>query len=446
VVRINPGARLTRRRLRTVPVVAAVALLFAACGNSSTTTSASGTSPLLIGVIAPFTGVDAGLGPAYYAACLAAAGEISSNGGVMGHPVSCQQFDTRGEPADAVPAARQMVASHSNLMAVVGCTSDEASSVVPIIDASHIPMFCMTGQSEFNKTKAAYFHRLVPPDSFDAFAMVGSALYYNHYKKIALVFGSDIGSQAFVPPSTAAIPKLGGTITITQALASNQSDYRTEVTQMLATHPDVILTEALGQGDATYLAELKQLNGGKLIPFIGTSATVDPVWFKAVSNAITVADLVANYQAVDIGTTFAGVGYDEFLKNLNAAAAQFADAPKYKQRASTLHLYDGILQAALAMNAAKSIDPATYNAKIKEIGNGVSGATEVHTYKEGVDAINGGKSVRLVGAGGATNYNQYNNSQQGYILVKYDAQGNEVTVGSLSQAQTDAIIKAGGGG
>jgi hypothetical protein len=44
-----------------------------------------------------------------------------------------------------------------------------------------------------------------------------------------------------------------------------------------------------------------------------------------------------------------------------------------------------------------------------------------------------------------TNYNQYNNSQQGYILVKYDATGNEVKFGSLTQAQTAAIITAGGG-
>ncbi|HYM50239.1 MAG TPA: ABC transporter substrate-binding protein [Candidatus Limnocylindrales bacterium] len=422
------------------------ALVLAACGNQASTPSASGTSPLLIGVVAPFTGVDAGLGPAYYAACLAAANELNTNGNIMGHPVSCQQFDTRGEPADAVPAARQMVASNSNLMAVVGCTSDEASSVVPIIDASHIPMFCMTGQSEFNKTTYKYFHRLVPPDQYDAFAMVGSALYFNHYSKIALVFGNDIGSQAFVPPAQTAIPKLGGTVTINQAIALNQSDYRTEVTQMLATHPDVIFTEALGPADATYLAEVKQLNGGKLIPFIGTSATVDPQWFAAVSGAIGVDNLVNNYQAVDIGTTFSGPGYDEFVANLNAAASKFPDAPKYKQRASTLHLYDGLLQAALAMNATKSIDPQVYNAKIKEIGNGVSGATEVHTYKEGVDAINSGKSVRLVGAGGPTNYNQWNNSQQGYILVKYDAQGNEVTIGSLTQEQTAKIIAAGGGG
>jgi len=430
-----------------VPSIALV-LVLAACGNgSSTSGNNTGTGPLLVGVIAPFTGADAGLGPAYYAACLPAALTINNNGGVLGHKVSCQQFDTRGEPADAVPAARQMVASNSNLMAVVGCTSDEASSVAPIIDASHIPMFCMTGQSEFNKTNLKYFHRLVPPDEFDAYAMVGNALYQNHWNKIALVFGNDIGSQAFVKPAKTAIEKLGGTVTISQSIALGQSSYRTEVAQMLATHPQVILTEALGQppSDATYLAEVKSQNGGKVIPFIGTSATVDPQWFAAVKGAIGVDDLVNNYQAVDIGTTFSGPGYDEFLTQLNASASQFADAPKYKQRGSTLHLYDGIIMTALAMTEANSTDPKVYNDKIRDVANGVSGATVVHTFKEGADAIKNGKSVRFVGAGGETNFNQYNNSQQGYILVKVDASGNEITVATLSQEQTAKIIAAGGG-
>src|SRR5690348_13743953 len=162
-------ARSSSRALAVLSV-----LMVAACGGGNGGTgSGLGSGDLLVGVIAPFTGADAGLGPAYYAACLAAAPSINNNGGVGGRHVTCKQFDTRGEPADAVPAANQMVASNKNLMAVIGCTSDEASTVVPIIDRAHIPMFCMTGQSEFNKTALKYFHRLVPADVYDAFAMVG---------------------------------------------------------------------------------------------------------------------------------------------------------------------------------------------------------------------------------------------------------------------------------
>ena len=272
--------------LGLVPILA---VGLAACGSGSTGSTSTSNSPLLIGVDRPLHGTGRRPGSGVLRCVPARGAAINNAGGVMGHKVSCQEFDTRGEPADAVPAAQQMVASHSNLMAVVGCTSDEASSVAPILNQAHIPMFCMTGQSEFNKTSFTYFHRLVPPDEFDAFAMVGSALDHFNYKKVALVFGNDIGSQAFVGPAMTALKNLGATVTINQAIALGQSSYRTEVTAMLATHPDVIFTEALGPTDATYMAEVKQLNGSSL-PFMGTSATIDPVWFSAVSGAIGVQD------------------------------------------------------------------------------------------------------------------------------------------------------------
>src|SRR5437588_4186326 len=433
------------RRLLMVPSVGLL-LVLTACGTSGGSTGGGlGSGDLLVGVLAPFSGADANLGPAYYAACLAAAPAINNNGGVGGRHVTCQKFDTRGQPADAAPAANQMVASNSNLMAVVGCTSDEASTVAPIVDRAHIPMFCMTGQTEFNKTKLPYFHRLVPADIYDAYAMVGWALYGPSpapFKKAALVFGNDIGSQAFVDPATRAFTKLGGQVKnfpITLGAAS----YRTEVASVIAYQPDVIFTEALGSA-GTFLGELKTQNGGKMIPFIGTSATIDPTWFQQASQAVGVSTLVSNYGGVDLGYDFPGPAYTEFITNLNAAASTFSDAPKYKQRGSTLHLYDGIIMSALAMVATNSKDPTVYNPKIKEIANGASGATVVHTYKDGVDALKAGKTIRFVGAGGENNFDQYNNSQSGYILVKYNAAGDEVKVKQLTPDQTQKISQAGG--
>ena len=438
----------THMRFGPVATSTLAILLLAACGGGTNTPASGGlgTGDLLVGVIAPFSGVDAGLGPAYYAACLAAAPSINNSGGVGGRQVKCQQFDTRGEPADAVPEANSMIASNSNLMAVVGCTSDEAAAVVSIIDRSHIPMFCMTGQTQFNKSTFPYFHRLVPADIYDAYAMVGNALYnpaHPAYKKAALVFGDDIGSQAFVAPATNAFTKLGGTIAINQPIHLGASSYNTEVTAMLATHPDVIFTEALGSA-GTYLGEVKRLNGGQMIPFIGTSATIDPTWFAQVKGAIGIDDLVKYYGGVDLGYSFSGPAYQEFITNLNAAATTFADAPKYNQRGSTLHLYDGIIMTALAMVATNSKDPTVYNPMIKQIANGVAGATVVSTYKDGLAALKANKSIRFVGAGGENNFDQYNNSQSGYIWVTYDAQGNEVKQGQMTPQQTATIAAAGG--
>jgi len=435
-----------RSQIGPATLALGAAVLLAACGGGSGTTGGGlGSGDLLVGVLAPFSGPDANLGPAYYAACLAAAPSINNNGGVGGRHVTCNKFDTRGEPADAAPAASQMVAGNSNLMAVVGCTSDEASAVAPIVDRAKIPMFCMTGQSEFDKTNLPYFHRLVPADIYDAYAMVGWVQFgpdHPSWNKVALVFGDDIGSQTFVQPATNALQHFGKTVK-NFPIHLGASSFRTEVTTMLAFQPDVIFTEALGSA-GTYLGEVKELNNGKVIPFIGTSATIDPQWFKDVSGTVGVNDLVSNYRGVDLKYTFSGPAYDEFITNLNAAASTFPDAPKYKQRGSTLHLYDGIIMTALAMVATNSKDPAVYNPKIKEIADGTSGATVVHTYKEGLDAIHAGKSIRFVGAGGENNFDQYNNSQSGYILVKYDASGGEVPVMELTPDQTKQLSNAGG--
>ena len=117
---------------------------------------------------------------------------------------TCKSVDTRGDPADAVPAVNQMFASTSNLGLVIGCTSDEAASVAPVINAHKMAMFCMTGQSEFDSVKFPYFYRLVPPDLEESYAMVAIAQEL-HYNRIALAFGNDIGSQTFIQPAIAAL-------------------------------------------------------------------------------------------------------------------------------------------------------------------------------------------------------------------------------------------------
>jgi len=445
VNKTQPGVRHRLNRPGLICSIATLVLL-AACGGSTSSGGGLGSGPLLVGVLAPFTGADASFGPRYLAGCVAASLSINGAGGIGGRQVSCQSFDTKGEPADAVPAATGMIAGNSNLMGVVGCTSDEASTVVPILNGSHIPMFCMTGQSEFNRTTAKYFHRLVPADSFDAYAMIGSALFgpgHAPYKRVALVFGDDIGSQTFVGPAVAALNKLNVTIAINQPIHLGAASYRTEVAKMLLTHPDVILTETIGSA-GTYMKEVKQQNNGKVIPFIGTSATIDPVWFKQVSTAIGLTDFLASYQAVDLKLTLTGSGYDEFSKQLKAAEATDKGASTYLGKSPTVHLYDGIIMTALAMVATNSADRTVYNPKIIDIANGVPGATVVSTFKEGIDALKAGKSIRYVGAAGENNFNSFNNSQQGYNLVTMDQAGNEKVLGSLSESQTQSIIDAGG--
>ena len=226
-----------------------------ACGSSASGSgagagggggqSAAKGATLTVADVAPFTGTDAALGPTYLVSCDAATNAINADGGVLGHKFACKSVDTRGDPADAVPAVRQMYASTSNLGLVIGCTSDEAASVVPVFGANKTVSFCMTGQSEFDHVKFPYFYRLVPPDLSESYAMVAIAKHQG-YKRIALAFGNDIGSQTFVKPAIAAIKKAGMSLVANQTLDLSANTFRTEAARIVAAKPDVILTEALG--------------------------------------------------------------------------------------------------------------------------------------------------------------------------------------------------------
>jgi branched-chain amino acid transport system substrate-binding protein len=432
------------RRLAAAAVALALGVAAAATSGALAFAPVSAASTLVIGDLAPFTGPDAALGGYYDASCLAATQAMNADGGVLGQQLSCATFDTRGDPADAVPAANQMFATEPNLAMVIGCTSDEAASVVPIINSKKMVAFCMTGQSEFDHVHYPYFFRLVPPDLAESYAMVAIAKYDKHYKKIALAFGNDIGSQTFVNPAIASIKKAGLKLSANVTLDLTANTFRTEAEQVVQSHPDVILTEALGAADATFLSEVKQLNGGKMIPVIGTSATIDPAWFSSVGAAIGKSTLAKYYVADNLVTATAGPEYTPFYDAMQAVKSQVTSdddgsLATLLSGPGAVHLFDGMNLAALAMIMAKSAVPSVYKADILKIGDGVPGAVVVHSFAEGKTELGKGKAIRYIGPGGPTSFDSYHDSPGIFQYDGYTTNGAVTVIGGISTTQLRAV-------
>lgn len=412
-----------------------------AAGATGSAAAATG-SPLTIADVAPFSGPDAALGPTYLASCYGATAAINAAGGVDGHTLTCKSVDTRGDPADAVPAVNQMFATTSNLALVIGCTSDEAASVVPIINAHKMAMFCMTGQSEFDSVHFPYFYRLVPPDLEEAYADVAIAQRLG-YKRIALAFGNDIGSQTFIQPAISALKKAGITLTTNQTLDLTATTFRTEAEAIIQSHPDAIMTEALGNADPTLFSEIKQLNGGKLIPIIGTSAAISPPFFKAAAAAVGASTFVSNFHADNLVTETSGPAYQAFSKALLSQQGKVPGASgnfsTYLSAPGGVHLYDGINLAALAMVMSKSTDPSVYGPDILTIGDGTAGATVCYSFASCDGLLKAGKAIRYEGPGGPTSFDSYHDSTGIFQIDTYSANGTVNVVGNLSAAQLRAL-------
>ncbi len=437
----RPGSRTWR--LRSVATVGALALTAALAACSSSASGSTAKSPLVIADVAPFSGVDAALGPIYLVSCDGTANAINSAGGILGHKVSCTSVDTRGEPADAVPAVGNLFATNKNVALVIGCTSDEAASVVPIINQHKTVMFCMTGQSEFDHVKYPYFYRLVPPDLAESYAMTVIAQRLG-YKRIALAFGNDIGSQTFVQPALAALKKVGIKVVANETLDLTANTFRTEAAAIVAAHPQAIMTEALGSADPTLFSEIKQLNGGKMIPIIGTSASISPAFYSAAAKAIGAKTFSASFHADNLVTATSGPAYNAFTKALLAvkgkvSGAQTGNFSTYFTAPGAVHLYDGMVLAALSMVAAGSVQTAKWKPWITKIGDGVPGAVVVHSFAQGVAALKAGKQIRYIGPGGPTSFDAYHDSPGIFQIDTYSPTGQVVVSGNISPAQLRAV-------
>jgi branched-chain amino acid transport system substrate-binding protein len=382
---------------------------FASAGIASGSSVDTGTAALTIGVFQPFSGPDASFGPEEMAGCIPAAAAIEAAGGILKHKtLKCKPTDTRGDPADAVPAASQLIATTPNVVGILGPSSDEAAATVPIINRSQIPMMADTGQALFDKNSYRYFFRNTPADDATGYAMAVFAK-DKGYKRAVAIFGNDISAQGSLPTVTAGFKHLGGKMALSETLPLDQSSYRSEVEKVAAAKPDVIFTEADPQTSATFFAELQQLY--HLVPIIGTTGTNEPSWRSAVRGAIGAKNFKKYYSGVQPYAPTTGPANVLWVKAFNSVRTKVSQpASQYVGDSYAEANYDGVNVMALAMQAAKSTTPSVYIPFIVKVANGSSGAVVVHSFAQGKKELLAGKAIKYVGATGVMQFDRYNNS------------------------------------
>jgi ABC-type branched-subunit amino acid transport system substrate-binding protein len=424
-------------RIAVKALGAALVLVTVGACASSGSGGASASSTLVVGEFNPFSGPDASFGLEMAGGCLPAVRLINSGGGVLGHQLSCVQEDTRGDPADAVPAAQKMMATETSLVGVLGPSSDEALATAPLLDQGHVPMFVDTGQAAFDHTGDAYFWRITPADDVKGYAL---ALWAHKagYTRAAAVFGNDAGAQSDVPTLVHAFTRLGGTIVYNKPFALGQSSYRTEIENIIADHPQVIFTEVDPQTGATFLSELQQLHG--LIPVIGTEVTLQAPWLKAVSGAIGASAMTRYFEGMQPYAPPSGAAWQAYNRTLLASASQVPKPSQWSTDPYSMTYYDGVNVMALAMIAAKSTSPKVFNPFVMKVTEPGSGKKVVNTFAAGQAALLAGHQIQYVGAGGPIVFNHWHNSTGAFEAAKY-ANGNTTLVGSVSAAQIAAISR-----
>lgn len=406
-------------KLRLVPVVGLLVGLAACSSSSSPSPSAGGHKTLVIGMINPFSGANAAFGVDMNAGCVAAVQLINAQGGVMGNHLTCLPIDSRGDAADAVPALARALATHSNMVGVIGPGTDSATANMPQLEAATIPTMGANGDVSFDRSTYRYYWRITPSDDANAVAMAVAARNLG-YTRAAMIFGTDPGAQTNVPALLRSFPKVGGTIVANESLQPDQSSYQTEVAKVVAAKPQVIFTELDPQTAATVFGELKQLGG--LVPIIGTEPTIIPTWYQAVRGALGASDLQKYYEGVEQYAPTSGPAWTVFDRALLAARG-VTDPAQYSSSPYTESYYDSVNLLLLAMIEAKTTSGPGYNGAIQTVTASNPSATVVHTFQEGAQALQSGKHIRYEGAVGPIDFDKWHNSSGLFAAVKFTHAG-----------------------
>ena len=437
---LSRSIRTGRRYRRAAGVVGIAALLsglLAACGGSGGGSSSS-KGPLTIGVIAPYTGSQAQLGPIISAPCLAAVHVINANGGVLGHKLTCQQIDDYGDAADAVPNVSKALATNSSIVAISGIDSNVAATVVPIVDNAKIPVFSSNGLAAFDKNTYPYFWRNTAPDLAGGAAM-GLWAAQSNYKRVALIFQNDVGDTGNQAGAVKALSQAGSQITSNLTITGDAPSYQSTITRIIANHPDALMISTDEQTLGTLLSEYKTLNNGTVPPVITDTGIFDPSAFSAVKGSVSVPYLTSKVAFIG---TYVNTATPEF--KAYSAAVSAASKVKFPQvvvaTGAVASLFDGINVMALAMNMAHSTQGATFNKDIALISTKRPGAVVVSSYADGVKALASGKQVQYVGVTGPITFNKYHNSPGEFAGFAFTSSEGSRTLGLISPAKVASTI------
>jgi branched-chain amino acid transport system substrate-binding protein len=244
-----------------------VAGLLSGCGSSAS-------KDIKIGVVYELTGSTASFGTAAANGAKLAFKEINANGGVLGKQISIAVADNKGEPSESSNAMTKVI-SQDKVIAVTGfTTSSNGIAASTVAEANKIPFVAaattnpkVTLDENTGKVKN-YTFRVCFIDPFQG--TVGANFVLNSLKAknaAVMIDNSSDYSKGLSKFFKDAFTKGGGSVVSEEAYLQNDQDFKTVLTKIKASNPDVIYVPGYYNEVGKIIKQAREI--GITVPFVG---------------------------------------------------------------------------------------------------------------------------------------------------------------------------------
>ena len=236
---------------------AAAFILSAALAFGAAFPALGAETPYDINVIIPLTGGGAFLGKAEQDSIRVAEKVINQQGGIHGHPVHLVFHDDQTSPQVAVQLVDGILPSHPAV--ILGSTlSGICNAMAPLVEAHGPVMYCF---SPSIRTKPGGYVFTSQIDSHDQQRALLTYFRDKGWKRIALITTTDASGQDADKNITALVktPEFKGmTLVANEHFGMGDVAVTAQITNMVAGHPQAIISWATAAAGATVFRGLKQ--------------------------------------------------------------------------------------------------------------------------------------------------------------------------------------------
>lgn len=315
----QPAASASTSGSATQPAASA-----ATSGGASPAAALSG-QPIPIGLAIATTSNVALLGEEEKNGGLLAEKFFNDRGGVNGRPIKVILQDTAGDEQGAINAFQSLI-SKDKVVGIVGPTlSQQAFAADPIADKAKVPVIGPSNTAKGIPDIGEYVTRVSAPVAIVAPNAVKQALKINpNIKKVAVFFAqNDAFSVSETDTFQSTVKQLNLELTTVQKFQTTDTDFQSQVTNALATKPDLAIVSGLAADGGNLVKQLRELGfKGVIIGGNGlNSSNIFPVC-KAQCDGILIAQAYSPALKSPINDAFKAVYTEQFKKDPPQFAAQ----------------------------------------------------------------------------------------------------------------------------
>jgi branched-chain amino acid transport system substrate-binding protein len=351
--------------------------------------SAQSKEPIPIGTLCPLTGAGGSYGPDMQRAVVAVVERINKAGGIAGRAIQLFHEDDQTNAEAGVRAARKLIDVNKVVAIVSTWASAVTLAVKPLCVEAKVFLIGVSGADAVTQGEhKGYVARTQPNTNLQGRMYAKFAVTKKEWKRVAYLALQTPYARSFGDAFTAIVKSAGATITDDLIYEDKKPSYRSEVTRVLATNPDLIMLEGYTPDSVVMVKEIYKagFKGAILAP----SFAINAKFIEGVG-----ADVAEGVWNMDRAPLFDSPAYKEF-----SAAVPRADQSPYAPQA-----WDQMSIVALALAAGKGeVSGTVIKDQLRTVAN--PPGTAVYSYAEGAKLLGDGKKINYEGASGSCDFDQ----------------------------------------